>query len=137
MRLYTGGFGHHPSGKAYDYLGNDNYRTGQNVTVPVTKRLKDGSTITYNTMFTIMRTSGADGPAAQNVARNLSQNGVGLKFIQGTDVLNDLPGGSRFSSKAEWARQSDEQYKERLSERLFSRDGNVFSNKAEQRILGE
>lgn len=136
MRLYLGGYGHHPSGKMYEYFGNNNYRTGQQVVAPVTKRLKDGGSITYNTMFTIMRTSGGDGQVAQNEAQRLSQKGIGIKFIQGTDVLGELPSGERFKSKADWARQSEEKYQERLSQRLFSRGGNVFSDKAEQRILG-
>ncbi len=137
MRLYLGGYGHHPSGKMYEYWGNDNYRTGQQVVAPVTKVLKDGKPKTYNTMFTIMRTNGADGQIAQNEDQRLSQNGIEIQFIKGTDVLSNLPGGDRFSSKAEWARQSEEKYQARLSERLFSRA--LLSQDtadAEQRLLG-
>lgn len=136
MRLYLGGYGHHPSGKMYEYFGNNNYRTGQNVVAPVTKKLKDGKMITYNTMFTIMRTSGGDGQVAQNEAQRLSQKGIGIKFIQGTDVLSDLSSGERFKSKADWARQSEEKYQERLSARLFSRNPNIDTGQAEQRLLG-
>lgn len=136
MRMYLGGYGHHPSGKMYSYWGNNNYRTGQNVVAPVTKKLKDGKTITYNTMFTIMRTSGGDGQVAQNEAQRLSQMGIGIKHIKGTNVLEDLPGGERFKSKAEWQRQSEEKYQERLSARLLSRSGNVDTSQAEQRLMG-
>ena len=52
MRLYYGGYGHHPSGKQYVYWGGNNLRTGQNVVAPVTNKW---SGKTYNTMFTIMR----------------------------------------------------------------------------------
>ena len=133
MRLYLGGYGHHPSGKMYAYWGNNNYRTGQQVVAPVTNKW---SHKTYNTMFTIMRTSGGDGEVAQNEAQRLSQKGIGLKYIQGTDVLGSLPSGERFSSKADWARQSEEKYQARLSERLFSRGGSGDTSQAEQRLLG-
>ncbi len=133
MRLYLGGYGHHPSGKMYSYWGNNNFRTGQNVVAPVTN-WKTGKT--YNTMFTIMRTSGGDGQVAQNEAQRLSQMGIGIKHIKGTNVLEDLPGGERFKSKAEWQRQSEEKYQERLSARLLSHGGNVDTSQAEQRLIG-
>ena len=133
MRLYLGGYGHHPSGKMYEYWGNDNFRTGQNVVAPVTNK-RTGKT--YNTMFTIMRTSGADGEIAQNEAQRLSQNGVGIKFIQGTDVLNNLTSGSKYSGKAEWARDSQARYDEDISARLMSRSQPINTQKAEQRLLG-
>lgn len=133
MRLYLGGYGHHPSGKMYAYWGNNNYRTGQQVVAPVTNKW---SHRTYNTMFTIMRTSGGDGEVAQNEAQRLSQKGIGLKYIQGTDVLGDLPSGERFKSKSEWSRQSEEKYQERLSARLFSHNSNVDTSQAKQRLLG-
>lgn len=133
MRLYLGGYGHHPSGKMYSYWGNNNYRTGQQVVAPVTNKW---SNKTYNTMFTIMRTSGGDGQVAENEAQRLSQKGIGIKYIQGTNVLGDLPSGERFKSKADWARQSEEKYQERLSARLFSRNPNIDTSQAEQRLLG-
>ncbi len=137
MRLYLGGYGHHPSGKMYSYWGNNNFRTGQNVVAPVTRRLQNGETKTYNTMFTIMRTSGGDGQVAQNEAQRLSQMGIGIKHIKGTNVLEDLPSGHRFSSKAEWQRQSEERYWQNVSARLLGSNQNVDTSKAEQRLIGE
>ena len=133
MRLYLGGYGHHPSGKMYSYWGNNNFRTGQNVVAPVTN-WKTGKT--YNTMFTIMRTSGGDGQVAQNEAQRLSQMGIGIKHIKGTNVLEDLPSGHRFASKADWTKQSEERYWQRVSARLLGSNQNVDTSKAEQRILG-
>lgn len=133
MRLYLGGYGHHPSGKMYEYWGNDNYRTGQNVVAPVTNK-RSGKT--YNTMFTIMRTSGGDGELAANEAQRLSQNGIGIKYIQGTDVLSNLPGGKEYSSKAEWARKSQANYDDEVSSRLMSRSQPINTNRAEQKLLG-
>ena len=115
MRLYYGGYGHHPRGKLYAYWGNNNYRTGQNVVAPVTNK-RSGRT--YNTMFTIMRTSAGDGEYAEANAQRLSQRGVGVKYIQGTDVLSALPGGAEFESKAEWSRDSEKRYRDALAERL-------------------
>lgn len=132
MRLYYGGYGHHPSGKQYAYFGNDNYRTGQKVVAPVTNKW---SHKTYNTMFTIMRTSGADSPMAGEEAQRLSQNGIGLKSIVGTKVLN-LTSGSQFDSKADWARESEKKYQSRINERLLSRGGDFNNGQAQQRILG-
>jgi len=132
MRLYLGGYGHHPSGKMYSYWGNDNYRTGQNVVAPVTNKWTGK---TYNTMFTIMRTSGADGKVAGNEAQRLSQNGIGIKTLQGTDVLGKLPGGERFQSKSEWAKDSEARYNSELAGRLLSRNPILNDNKASQRIL--
>lgn len=133
MRLYLGGYGHHPSGKMYAYWGSDNYRTGQNVVAPVTNKF---SHKTYNTMFTIMRTSDADGQVAQNEAQRLSQSGIGIKQIQGTDVLGELPSGNRFQSKTEWAKQSEARYHEKLSNRLSSYMPSFDNTQAKQRILG-
>lgn len=134
MRLYLGSYGHRPSGKMYSYWGSDNFRTGQNVVAPVTNKWTHK---TYNTMFTIMRTSGANGQVAQNEAQRLSQMGIGMKMIKGTNVLEDLPSGRLFNSKSEWAKDSDRRYHERLSLRLLSRGGNTNTSGAEQRLLGE
>lgn len=118
MRLYYGGYGHHPSGKQYEYWGGDNFRTGQNVVVPVTNR-RTGRT--YNTMFTIMRTGSADAKMASNEAQRLSQKGIGIKMIAGTDVLGMLTSGSDFKSKREWKDDSERRYDEMLDARVRNR----------------
>lgn len=112
MRLYYGGYGHHPSGKQYVYWGDDNYRTGQNVNVPVTN-WKSGKT--YNTMFTIMRTSGSS--MGEQEAQRLTNSGIDIKSINGTNVMT-LPGAMDFSSKGEWKKYSDEEYASELQARL-------------------
>lgn len=131
MRLYYGGYGHHPSGKQYVYWGNDNLRTGQNVVAPVTN-WRTGRT--YNTMFTIMRTSKAGTNMAENEAQRLFQSGIGIKSIQGTDVLSNLKGGENYESKKEWKEASDNKYLARLSERLGNSETNML--KATARLLG-
>ena len=65
-RLVYGSYGHNPSGKQYVYWGSDNLRTGQSVLAPVTNFGK-----TYNTMFTIQRTSSETSPMAQREANRL------------------------------------------------------------------
>ncbi len=139
MRLYLGSYGHHPSGKTYSYWGSDNYRTGQNVVAPVT-HWKTGRT--YNTMFTIMRTSGADGKVAENEAQRLSQSGIRLKFIQGTDVFAKdengdplLRNSTKYGSKAEWARDSNARYDAELSARLLGGRTQTDNTQAKQRLL--
>ena len=116
MKLYYGGYGHHPSGKQYAYWGNDNYRTGQSVVAPVTNKW---TRQTYNTMFTIMRTSGAGSQMANNEAQRLSQGGIGIKMIKGTNTL-ELPGAEgKYESKREWKAESDYQYSAKLRTRLL------------------
>lgn len=141
MRLYVGGYGHNPSGKMYAYWGSDNYRTGQNVVAPVTNKWTHK---TYNTMFTIMRTSGSDGQIAQKEAERLAQRGIGLKYIHGSDVFEKdssgrplLPGSLNYSSKSDWSKQSNEKYKALVSARLLSMGSVQQDNsEAEQRLLG-
>ncbi len=106
-KLVYGGYGHHPSGKQYVYWGSDTLRTGQNVNVPVTNR-KSGKT--YNTMFTIMRTSGSD--MGMNEASRLEGMGINIKSVNGTDVMT-LPGAADWSSKREWAEWSNLVYDEK------------------------
>lgn len=132
MRLYYGGYGHHPSGKQYVYWGNNNLRTGQNVVAPVTNKW---SGRTYNTMFTIMRTSGADSPMASNEAQRLSQRGVGIKSIVGTDTLK-LPGGQNYNTKKEWKEDSENRYDMKIRERLLGSFLPNDSSKARNRLLG-
>lgn len=128
MKLYYGGYGHHPSGKQYVYWGDDNYRTGQNVNVPVTN-WKSGKT--YNTMFTIQRTSGST--MGEQEAARLEANGKEIKSINGTDVMT-LPSAYQFSSKGEWARYSDEEYKAEQMARLSAFNPKNDTTMAQQRL---
>lgn len=113
-KLYYGSYGHNPSGKQYVYWGGDNYRTGQHVVAPVT-HWKSGKT--YDTMFTIQRTSGSE--MGQNEAERLENQGIGIKTIGGRDVLS-LPSGSQYQSKADWERSSNMRYEEAVRQRLMS-----------------
>jgi len=135
MRLYYGGYGHHPSGKQYVYWGGDNYRTGQNVVAPVTNK---NTGQTYNTMFTIMRTSGETSQMAQTEADRLETNkGINIKTIGGRDVLGELPSGSQYESKAEWARASEQKYTENVRQRLLgSSNSSTGTALARSRLLG-
>lgn len=132
MRLYYGGYGHHPSGKQYVYWGGNNLRTGQNVVAPVTNKW---SGKTYNTMFTIMRTSGGDSEMANNEAQRLSQSGIGIKSIAGTDTLQ-LPGGQQFDSKKAWKESSDMQYDLKIRERLLGSFTRTENSQARARLIG-
>lgn len=118
MKLVYGGYGHHPSGKQYVYWGSDNLRTGQNTVAPVTNK-KTGRT--YNTMFTIMRTSKT--AMGDNEAQRLSQSGIGIKSIKGLDVLNDLPTGQIVrdlgGTKKDWQEMSDVDYQQKTRARLL------------------
>lgn len=141
MRLYLGGYGHHPSGKMYAYWGSNDYRTGQNVVAPVTNKW---SHKTYNTMFTIMRTSASDGQIASSEAERLAQRGIGIKFIHGSNVFEQdnngiplLPGSLNYTSKADWQRQSDEKYQQAIRERLMSRSSFTNNSATKRRLLGE
>lgn len=78
MRLYYGTYGHHLSGKLYVYWGDDNLRTGQQVVAPVTNK-RSGRT--YNTMFTISKSS-SEKNAAGEVGR-LEGQGIFIKTING------------------------------------------------------
>ena len=113
-RLYSGGYGHNPSGKLYTYWGSDNYRTGQNVNVPVTNP-RTGKT--YNTMLTIMETRGANTEAGARQAYNLESRGINIKWINGSDV-SSLPSYSQYDSKSQWATQSREQWLAEAQNRL-------------------
>ena len=62
-KLLYGSYGHHPSGKQYVYYGDDEHRVGQQVVAPVTNKWTNK---TYNTMFTIQRTSKVDSKSSQN-----------------------------------------------------------------------
>ena len=105
MRLYYGTYGHHLSGKLY--WGDDNLRTGQQVVAPVTNK-RSGRT--YNTMFTISKSS-SEKNAAGEVGR-LEGEGIFIKTINGRDLLS-LPGGKPFESKEAWKRESEERYRKK------------------------
>lgn len=115
-RLYYGGYGHRPdpTKKQYVYWGGDNYRNGQNVVAPVTN-WRSGKT--YNTMFTILSSKGEQTEGAQNEAIALEGQGIAIKSIGGTDVLT-LPGGQEYSTKAEWARAKESQYRTMTNPRV-------------------
>lgn len=114
MRLYYGGYGHHPRGKQYVYLGDDNYRTGQNVVVPV-RQWKSGKL--YNTMFTIQRTSDVDSKMSINEMQRLTNQGTSIKFIEGSNVMS-LPGASDWKSAKQWKEWSNLVYEEEIKNRL-------------------
>lgn len=128
-KLYYGSYGHNPSGKQYVYWGSDNYRTGQNVVAPVT-HWKSGKT--YNTMFTIQRTSGST--MGENEAERLENQGIDVKWIGGRDVMS-LPSGSQYQSKAEWQRSSNQRYEDAVRQRLMAYEKND-SSLARTRLLG-
>ena len=133
MRLYTVGYGHNPSGRVYTYIGGNNFRTGQNVVVPVTQSRtykRKGITytrknqITYNTLGTIMRTMSVDATIGMKEADRLSQSGIGLKIIKGRDILNDLPTGRLIrdlgGTKQDWKDMSDVEYMQKTRARLMN-----------------
>lgn len=129
MKLYYGGYGHNPHGKQYVYWGDDNYRTGQNVNVPVTN-WKTGKT--YNTMFTIQRISGSK--MGEQEADRLENSGINIKFINGTDV-SSLPSAINFSSKSEWKRYSDEQLANEYMTRLAQFTPQTDTAVAQDRLM--
>ena len=127
-RLLYGGYGHHPHGKQYVYWGSDNNRTGQNVNVPVTN-WRTGKT--YNTMFTIQRTSGST--MGENEADRLKNKGIYIKSINGTDVMT-LPGAQEWSSKKEWAEWSDLVHEENIKNRLAQFNPSIDTMEAKARL---
>ena len=131
MKVVYGGYGHHPSGKQYVYVGEDTLRTGQQVNVPVTNKW---SGRTYNTMFTIQRTSAST--MGENEINRLEGMGINLKAVNGTDVLT-LPGAEGFSSKAEWKRYSQAEYEQEIMRRLGEFTQPTDLSGARQRLLGE
>lgn len=124
MRLYYGGYGHHPSGKQYVYWGSDNYRVGQNVVAPVTHYI---SGRTYNTMFTIQRALNDYDRVALAETQRLEGRGIDIKSIGGTNVLS-LPSGQQYQSPAEWKQESDTVYQERIRQRLLSSEANTSAS---------
>lgn len=130
-KLYSGGYGHNPSGKLYTYWGGDNYRTGQNVNVPVTNK---NTGKTYNTMFTIMETRSPQTEAGTRQAFNLESQGVDIKWINGTDV-SDLPSFNEYGSKGAWAEQSREQWLQEAQMRLSAFTPEINNGEAISRLI--
>lgn len=130
-KLLYGGYGHGGSGKQYVYFGGDNYRTGQNVVAPVTNKWTGK---TYNTMFTISRTSNVDSNMALGEISRLESQGIGIKTIGGRDVLS-LPGGRDWSSASQWKQWSDLKREESVRNRLLSMSNRQDMTNAKNRLL--
>ena len=128
-RLVYGSYGHNPSGKQYVYWGDDTLRTGQNVVAPVTNHGK-----TYNTMFTIQRTSSETSPMAQHEAQMLDNQGIFIKTIGGRNVM-DLPGARDWKSAKQWREWSDLVREETTARRLKSYSMPKPNSEARNRLL--
>jgi len=117
-KMYLGGYGHDPDPKdgLFAYWGTGNYRTGQNVVVPVTHSI---SRKNYKTMFTILHSSQMYASRSEAESKALHEAGIRIKDIYGINVLADLPSGRFYKSKAEWARESAQRQK--ATEQLLTR----------------
>lgn len=132
MKVVEGFYGHNPrEQKLYAYLAGDNYRTGQNVVAPVTNK-RTGKT--YNTMFTIARTSKENTEWSQNEILRLEAKGINLKTIGGREIMS-LPGASDYKSASEWGRRSNEMYKDEIRQRLMSFGGENDTSIARTQLL--
>lgn len=123
-KLLYGGYGHHPHGKQYVYYGDDSHRAGQSVVAPVTNP-RTGKT--YNTMFTIQRTSKEDTKLSQNEIERLTNNGIFIKTIVPGLNLSTLPGSKPFDRKQEWKKYSDYVYHRKKRERLLGKPQKILS----------
>ena len=121
-KLLYGSYGHHPSGKQYVYYGDDSHRVGQNVVAPVTNHGK-----TYNTMFTIQRTSKVDSKQSENEIERLDKSGIFIKTITPGLNLSTLPGSKPFNRKTEWKKYSDYVYHKNIKERLTGKRQSILS----------
>ena len=132
MKLYYGGYGHHPSGKQYVYYGSDDLRTGQNVVAPVT-HYKSGKN--YNTMFTIQRTGGFQRNSRDVLQRTMAENevirsqnkNINIKTLNENENLSTLAGSKPFNRKQEWKQYSDYVYKEKIKARLTGKQPTILS----------
>lgn len=113
-------YGHHGSGKVYNYLAGPNVRAGDIVTPPVTHH-KSGKT--YNTLGRVVYTRDSSGGAAGETAGELSGRGILMKNIGRTDQTH-LPGyqarkqaDPSFTAK-KWSDAADENYKNQTLQRL-------------------
>lgn len=120
MKLVYGGYGHHPSGKQYVYWASDNFKTGQQVVVPVAN--KDKSKDDYKTMFTIIRSSSEGRKMSSGEVQRLLNNGITVKEVTGRKTLKDLPTGKMIKelngSKKDWKEMSDVAYDQKIKARL-------------------
>lgn len=132
MKLYYGGYGHHPSGKQYVYYGSDNLRAGQNVVAPVT-HWKSGKN--YKTMFTIQRSGSFERnkkdvlqrTMAESEVNRLDSKGINIKTLDENENLSTLPGSQPFNRKQEWKAYSDYVYKERVKARLSGKPAQLLT----------
>lgn len=122
-KLYYGGYGHHPSGKQYVYLGDNKYRVGQNVVVPV-RQWKTGKL--YNTMFTIQRSANVESEPAIDEMQRVTGSGTSIKFIEGSNVMT-LPGASDWKNAKQWKEWSNLLYEEKIANRLKENSGRVVT----------
>jgi hypothetical protein len=143
MKLAQGGFGHNPRGKMYSYYVPNDARAGQRYVAPVTKEKRDGTSVDYKTMFTIMTTKGENSFYKEKEISRLAGMGINVKSVVGMDIINMLPGGQKYlndtrltnlqAMKAAWTRNSgNRNFKERLY-RLWSED---FANQKIDQWIG-
>ena len=123
-KLLYGSYGHHPSGKQYVYYGDDNHRAGESVVAPVTNKWTNR---TYNTMFTIQRTSKLDTPYSLDQVEKLNGRGINIKTITPGLNLSTLPGSKPFDRKSEWKKYSDYVYHRRKKQQLTGKPQKVLS----------
>ena len=123
-KLLYGSYGHHPSGKQYIYYGDDNHRAGESVVAPVTNKWTNR---TYNTMFTIQRTSKLDTPYSLDQVEKLNGRGINIKTITPGLNLSTLPGSKPFNRKSEWKKYSDYVYHKNIKSRLTGKKQNILT----------
>lgn len=123
-KLLYGGYGHHPSGKQYVYYGDDSHRVGQSVVAPVTNKWTNR---TYNTMFTIQRTSKLDTPYSLDQVEKLNGRGINIKTITPGLNLSTLPGSKPFERKSEWKKYSDYVYHRRKRGQLLGKPQKILT----------
>lgn len=123
-KLLYGSYGHHPSGKQYVYYGDDNHRAGESVVAPVTNKWTNR---TYNTMFTIQRTSKLDTPYSLDQVEKLNGRGINIKTIRPGLNLSTLPGSKPFDRKQEWKKYSDYVYHRRKKQQLTGKPQKILT----------
>lgn len=113
-------YGHHGSGKVYNYLAGTGVRTGDIVTPNVTHP-KSGKT--YKTLARVVYTRDSMGGAAGDTAGELSGRGILLKNVGRTDQQS-MPGfrerkeeDKSFTAK-KWQEEADKRYEEQKKQRL-------------------
>lgn len=113
-------YGHHGSGKVYNYLAGSSVRAGDIVT-PSVSHYKSGKT--YKTLGRVVYTHDSMGGAAGDTAGVLSDRGILLKNVGRTDQTS-LPGfqarkkaDSSFTAK-QWSDEADAKYQQNIMQRL-------------------